>query len=161
MAWQVYILSCRDASLYTGVTNDLAKRLRAHRGGKGAAYTRSRLPVEVVFLEDALDRSAALRREAGIKQLTRSAKLELVSRGAGGERQRRRRKRGEHSAENQRRDHQGHQPVALPVLELGEGVEQDIAGDQQHHHQRPGAAAKRVQKNRRRRQGRDHRRQQG
>jgi putative endonuclease len=78
-AWGVYILKCRDGSLYTGATNDLAQRLKRHESGKAAAYTRSRLPVNLVFFEAANDRSAALRREAALKRLTRTQKLELIS----------------------------------------------------------------------------------
>lgn len=74
----VYLLRCRDGSLYTGITNDLARRLAAHRAGKASAYTRSRRPLRLVYREPARDRSAALRREAAIKRLTREAKLELI-----------------------------------------------------------------------------------
>jgi len=77
--WAVYILRCRDGSLYTGATNDLPKRVERHAAGKGAAYTRSRLPVKLVFQEPAADRSAALKREAAIKKLTREQKLLLVA----------------------------------------------------------------------------------
>ena len=84
MAYCVYILRCRDGSLYTGSAKDLVRRLAAHRSGKGAKYTRSRLPVELVYQEAAPDRSAALRREAEIKRLTRPQKLALI---AGEERQ--------------------------------------------------------------------------
>jgi putative endonuclease len=73
------MLRCRDGSLYTGCTNDLAGRLERHRAGRGARYTRSRLPVRLVFSEPAQDRSAALRREAALKQLTRAEKLELLA----------------------------------------------------------------------------------
>jgi putative endonuclease len=76
--WTVYILRCRDGSLYTGVTNDLRRRLTAHRAGRGAAYTRSRMPLRLVYTERARDRSAAQRREAAIKRLPRPAKLALV-----------------------------------------------------------------------------------
>lgn len=78
MSWTVYILRCGDGSLYTGCTNDLPRRLEAHRSGRGAKYTRSRPPVELVYREEALDRSAALRREAAIKRLDRRGKLALV-----------------------------------------------------------------------------------
>lgn len=78
MAWVVYMLRCGDGSLYTGCTNDLSRRLEAHRSGKGAKYTRSRPPVALAYLEAAADRSAALRREAAIKQLTRRQKLALI-----------------------------------------------------------------------------------
>jgi putative endonuclease len=78
--WTVYLLRCRDGSLYTGITNDIARRLAAHRAGKASAYTRSRRPLRLVYRESARDRSAALRREAAIKRLTRQAKLELIRR---------------------------------------------------------------------------------
>jgi putative endonuclease len=76
----VYLLRCRDGSLYTGITNDLSRRLAAHRAGRASAYTRSRRPLRLVYREAARDRSAALRREAAIKRLTRKAKLELIGR---------------------------------------------------------------------------------
>ena len=72
MAWFVYILRCRDSSLYTGYTDDVRHRLETHQSGKGAKYTRSRLPVALVYQEELPDKSAALRREAAIKRLTRS-----------------------------------------------------------------------------------------
>lgn len=81
MAWTVYILRCGDGSLYTGCTNDLPRRLEAHRTGRGAKYTRSRPPVELVYREEAADKSAALRREAAIKRLPRSKKLALIREG--------------------------------------------------------------------------------
>lgn len=77
-AYTVYILRCADGTLYTGCTNDLARRLRAHSAGKGAKYTRARLPVELVYTEPALDKSQALRREAAIKALSRGEKLALI-----------------------------------------------------------------------------------
>ena len=79
MGYLVYILRCGDGTLYTGSTNDLPRRLRAHQAGRGAKYTRSRLPVELVYQEPAADRSAALRREAAIKALTRGEKLALIA----------------------------------------------------------------------------------
>lgn len=81
--WTVYVLRCRDGSLYTGATTDLDRRLAAHRAGRGAAYTRSRRPLRLVFTERVPDRSAALRREAAIKRLPRRAKLALVRAGGG------------------------------------------------------------------------------
>ena len=78
MAWFVYILRCGDGSLYTGCTDDVQHRLAVHRSGKGAKYTRSRLSVELVYQEIVPDRSAALRREAAIKKLSRQEKLRLV-----------------------------------------------------------------------------------
>lgn len=77
--WSVYMLRCGDGSLYTGATNDVAQRVARHACGKGAAYTRSRLPVLLVFEEKVADRSAALRREAQIKRLSRAEKLALLA----------------------------------------------------------------------------------
>lgn len=74
----VYILRCADGSLYTGSAKDVKRRLAVHQSGKGAKYTRSRLPVELVYWEQAADHSAALRREAAIKKLSRAKKLELI-----------------------------------------------------------------------------------
>jgi putative endonuclease len=80
--WHVYILRCRDGTLYTGIAVDVAKRLAAHRSGAGAKYTRSRLPVDLVYQETQLDRSDAQKREAAVRRLGREGKLELI-RGAG------------------------------------------------------------------------------
>ncbi len=77
--WYVYILRCSDASLYTGVTNDLARRLKAHNAGRGAKYTRSRLPVALVHVERKRAKGNALAREARIKRLPRQAKLALLA----------------------------------------------------------------------------------
>lgn len=74
----VYILRCRDGSLYTGWTNDFGRRLQAHQSGRGSKYTRSRLPVEPVYLELLPDRSAALRREAAIKKMRPEQKRALI-----------------------------------------------------------------------------------
>lgn len=79
--YTVYILRCGDGTLYTGCTNDLPRRLKAHQSGKGAKYTRARLPVELVYQEPAQDKSQALRREAAIKRLTRWEKLALIAKG--------------------------------------------------------------------------------
>jgi putative endonuclease len=73
------MLRCRDGTLYTGATNDLERRLATHGRGKGAAYTRARLPVTLVWSEPAEDRSAALRREAALKRLSRGEKLRLIA----------------------------------------------------------------------------------
>jgi putative endonuclease len=78
--WHVYLLRCRDGTLYAGATNDLATRLERHATGKGARYTRSRLPVELVWTVRARDRGGALRREAAVKRLSRAEKLALVER---------------------------------------------------------------------------------
>jgi putative endonuclease len=75
----VYLLRCRDGSLYCGWTNDLALRLSRHNAGTGAAYTRSRRPVALVWHEDCGDRGAALAREHAIKRLARCDKLRLVA----------------------------------------------------------------------------------
>ncbi len=77
--WWVYILRCADGSLYCGVTNDRARRLRQHNDGTGARYTRSRRPVEMIWSEEAEDRPAALRREAAIKALSRAEKIKLIN----------------------------------------------------------------------------------
>ncbi|MCR5842591.1 MAG: GIY-YIG nuclease family protein [Oscillospiraceae bacterium] len=74
----VYILRCRDGTLYTGWTNDLEKRLRTHAAGKGAKYTRARLPVTLVYTEVFETEHEARSRECGIKRLTRSQKLSLI-----------------------------------------------------------------------------------
>lgn len=78
MGWYVYMLRCGDGSLYTGCTDDVERRLAVHNSGKGAKYTRSRLPVTLVYREVVADKSAALRREAAIKALPRSKKLALL-----------------------------------------------------------------------------------
>ncbi|MBI3273404.1 MAG: GIY-YIG nuclease family protein [Planctomycetes bacterium] len=79
--WFVYLLRCGDGSLYCGITNDLARRVEAHRRGKGARYTRSRPPVRLAYWESSGSRSAALRREHALKKLPRARKLELVAGG--------------------------------------------------------------------------------
>ena len=76
--WKVYILRCGDGSLYTGISTDVARRLKEHRAGKGAKYTRSRGPLELVYQEDCPDKSAALKRELEIKALSRAEKLKLI-----------------------------------------------------------------------------------
>lgn len=75
----VYILRCKDGSLYTGTAADVDHRAAVHNSGRGAKYTRGRLPVEVVYREACPDRSAALKREYAIKQLPRSQKLALIA----------------------------------------------------------------------------------
>ena len=79
MSWNVYMLRCADGSLYTGAAVDVDRRARVHNAGRGAKYTRSRLPVEVVYREVCEDRSTALRREYAIKQLTRQEKEALIN----------------------------------------------------------------------------------
>ncbi|MCI7742448.1 MAG: GIY-YIG nuclease family protein [Clostridiales bacterium] len=74
----VYMLRCRDGSLYTGWTNDLEKRLKAHNSGTASKYTRTRLPAELVYFEEWESKEAAMSREWHIKQLTREEKLKLI-----------------------------------------------------------------------------------
>ncbi|MBL7132031.1 MAG: GIY-YIG nuclease family protein, partial [Candidatus Omnitrophica bacterium] len=76
--WFVYILECSDGSLYTGVTNNLERRLRDHNSGNGGKYTRSRTPVNLVYKKECIDNIEALKREAKIKHLTRSEKMVLL-----------------------------------------------------------------------------------
>ncbi len=76
--WYVYILRCRDDTLYTGMTDDPEKRLAAHNAGKGAKYTRGRGPVELVYREEFADATHARKREYRIKQLTRAEKIRLI-----------------------------------------------------------------------------------
>ena len=78
--WNVYLLLCKDGTLYAGVTTDLQRRLLQHKSGKGARYTRSRGAVRIVHSEPALDRSQALKREHALKRLSRAQKLRLVRR---------------------------------------------------------------------------------
>lgn len=77
--WLVYILRCSDGSLYTGITNDLPKRLKAHNAGRASRYTRSRLPVALAYNEPQKSKSAALKREAAIKKLRRAEKDRLLA----------------------------------------------------------------------------------
>ena len=76
-----YILKCRDNSLYTGWTNDIDKRLKAHNDGKGAKYTHSRRPVELIYYEKYETKEEAMKREYAIKHMTRRAKEELLRNG--------------------------------------------------------------------------------
>ena len=78
----VYMLLCADGTLYTGWTNDMEKRLAAHRAGKGSKYTRSRLPVRLVYLERLETKREAMRRECAVKRLSRREKLALLESGA-------------------------------------------------------------------------------
>ena len=78
MPWYVYLLRCGDGTLYAGITDDLDRRLAAHRAGRGAKYTRGRGPLELVYAEEQPDKPAALRREAAIKKLRRPAKEALI-----------------------------------------------------------------------------------
>lgn len=76
--WVVYILECRDGTLYTGITDDLDRRLKAHNAGRGAKYTRGRGPVELRYREFCSGHGAALRRELEIKRLSRQQKWTLI-----------------------------------------------------------------------------------
>ena len=78
-SWYVYIVRCADASLYTGITKHVDARLAKHNAGVGARYTCGRRPVELVYLESADDRGAALRREAQIKRLSADRKRQLLT----------------------------------------------------------------------------------
>jgi putative endonuclease len=82
LGWTVYVLRCRAGELYTGCTTDLERRLREHSSGAGSKFTRSRLPVSVVYKEELEGRSEALRRERAIKAMRRSEKLRLVGHAA-------------------------------------------------------------------------------
>ena len=75
----VYILTCGDGSFYTGISTDVSRRLEEHNSGRGARYTRARLPVGLVYQESSATRGDALKREAAIKRLSRAAKLDLIS----------------------------------------------------------------------------------
>lgn len=77
-AWYVYILRCGDGSFYTGITIDVEKRLKMHRSGKGAKYTRGRGPLELAYTESCESKSHALKREFAIKSLSRAEKESLI-----------------------------------------------------------------------------------
>ncbi len=81
VSWVCYLLRCADDTLYCGITNDLDKRIAAHNAGAAAKYTRTRGPVELAYVELCADKSAALKREMAIKQLTRAGKLALIESG--------------------------------------------------------------------------------
>jgi len=76
--WTVYLLRCSDRSLYCGISNDVKSRLRAHQAGKGAKYTRGRLPLKLVYTEEVSSKSAALKRELRIKKLSKKEKEFMV-----------------------------------------------------------------------------------
>ena len=78
MMWYLYILRCKDGTLYTGITTDVEKRLEAHRAGRGAKYTRGRGPLELVYRETCGSHSEALKREYQVKALTRLEKRKLM-----------------------------------------------------------------------------------
>ena len=79
MSWQVYIILCSDNSLYTGITTDLDRRFRQHAEGTGAKYFRGRRPLRVVYLENDHSRSSAAGREAKIKAMSRTEKMNLIT----------------------------------------------------------------------------------
>jgi predicted GIY-YIG superfamily endonuclease len=76
--WTVYILRCGDGSLYTGITKDVRARVKQHNEGRGATYTRTRLPVKLLYQQEGMTRSRALIREAQIKAMPRSKKEEIM-----------------------------------------------------------------------------------
>jgi predicted GIY-YIG superfamily endonuclease len=76
--WTVYILRCGDGSLYTGIAKDVQARVKQHREGRGATYTRTRLPVKLLYQQEGLTHSKALIREAHIKAMSRSKKEEII-----------------------------------------------------------------------------------
>ncbi len=78
--WYVYILRCKDGTLYTGITKDIERRCLQHNAGTASKYTRSRCPVKLVYQEQCIDQSSALKRELAIKAMTRRAKLQLIRR---------------------------------------------------------------------------------
>ena len=82
MSWIIYILQCGDGSLYTGITNDLCRRMAEHEAGHGAKYTRGRGPFQLVYNEFCKDRGFASKRELEIKSLSRNQKLRLISENA-------------------------------------------------------------------------------
>ena len=77
-SWFFYVLSCRDSSMYTGVTTDVQRRIEEHNKGKGAKYTRSRLPVRLLYSRKMLNRSQAQKLESAFKKLRREKKLERL-----------------------------------------------------------------------------------
>jgi putative endonuclease len=79
MPFFVYMVECNDRTLYTGWTTDVARRVKTHNAGRGAKYTRERGPVQVVYVEEVPDRSAAQKRELAIKKMRRAAKLKLIT----------------------------------------------------------------------------------
>lgn len=79
-SWYVYIVECSDGSLYTGISDDVEKRVLVHNAGKGAKYTRGRRPVKLVYFEGCATKSEALKREMVIKKLRREKKNELITR---------------------------------------------------------------------------------
>jgi putative endonuclease len=79
MLWHIYMLECKDGKLYTGITNNIERRIKAHNSGNGCRFTRYRIPLTLVYSEDCSSRPDALKREAQIKKLPRKKKLELFN----------------------------------------------------------------------------------
>ena len=77
-AWLLYVLKCRDNTLYTGITLDVARRIQQHNSGTASRYTRSRLPVKLIFSEPCRNRSQALKKEYAMKRLSRKKKEEYL-----------------------------------------------------------------------------------
>jgi putative endonuclease len=78
MAYFIYILKCKDGTLYTGITTDVVRRFEEHKAGKGGAYTRARGAMKILYKEKSKDRSSASKREVNIKKLSRKEKLKLI-----------------------------------------------------------------------------------
>jgi putative endonuclease len=77
-AWLLYVLKCRDGTLYTGITTDITRRLTEHNNGSASRYTRSRFPVKLIFSEPCRDRSQALKEEYAMKRLSRKEKKAYI-----------------------------------------------------------------------------------
>ncbi len=78
MPWFVYIIKCKDGKLYTGITNNLERRIKEHNSGNGCKFTKYRIPVKLLYSEDCLNKPKALSREAQIKRLERPEKIALI-----------------------------------------------------------------------------------
>ncbi len=76
--YYLYLLKCRDGTLYTGITTDVARRFEEHKNGKGGHYTSAKKAIKILYTENQKDRSSASKREAEVKRLTRAQKLELI-----------------------------------------------------------------------------------
>ena len=76
--WFLYLVRCADGSLYTGITNNVPRRCKQHNAGTASSYTRSRLPVELIYQESQASRSVALKRELAIKAMSRQEKESLI-----------------------------------------------------------------------------------
>ena len=79
MTWYVYMARCADGSIYCGISNDVDARIKTHNDGKGAKYTRARLPIKLVWKEAQQDKIAAMQREYEIKNIHRNRKLEMIN----------------------------------------------------------------------------------